>query len=270
MDLGSYETLLVEQREQALVVTVNRPRAMNALARAVVDDLERLTVALAERLGQDGDWPVRAVVITGAGPKAFVAGADIVEMQEMTAQQGEDYSRHMQSVTRRLETLPVPVIAAVNGFALGGGCELAMACDWVYASSNARFGQPEVNLGLVPGFGGSVRLARRVGLGAARELICTGRMIDAQEALRLGLVNRVYEDADALLRGALDTAAELAAKSPVAVAACKRLMDAVEVLPVEEGLDREAEAFRAAFETEDKAEGVRAFVAKERAAFPGR
>ncbi|AKT51278.1 enoyl-CoA hydratase/isomerase family protein [Arsenicicoccus sp. oral taxon 190] len=270
MDLGTFETLLVEQDGPALVVTVNRPHAMNALAGQVIADLEGLLVAIETQVGSDGRWPIRGVIVTGAGEKAFVAGADIVEMQSMSPDQGEDYSRRMQGVTRRLEALPVPVIAAVHGFALGGGCELALACDWIYASSSARFGQPEVNLGLVPGFGGSVRLTRRVGLALSRELICTGRMIKAEEALRIGLVNQVFEDRDTLLDGARRTVAELAAKSPVAVAACKQLLNAVEPLSVPEGLDLEARAFHAAFESEDKVEGVRAFVAKTAPTFPGR
>lgn len=270
MDLGTFDTLLVEQDGPALVVTVNRPKAMNALAGQVIADLESLVVALESQVGSDGRWPVRGLILTGAGEKAFVAGADIVEMQAMSPEEGEAYSRRMQDVTRRLEALPLPVIAAVNGFALGGGCELAMSCDWIYASASARFGQPEVNLGLVPGFGGSVRLTRRVGIAMARELIYTGRMVTVDEALRIGLVNKVFDDQTALLEGAKATIAELAAKSPVAVAACKQLMNAVEVSTVEDGLDQEARAFRAAFETEDKVEGVRAFVAKEQAAFPGR
>lgn len=270
MDLGTFDTLVVEQDGPALVVTINRPAAMNALARQVVQDLEALVVAVESQVGTDGRWPVRGIVITGAGEKAFVAGADIVEMQSMSPDEGEAYSRRMQAVTTRLEALPLPVIAAVHGFALGGGCELAMACDWIYASTSARFGQPEVNLGLVPGFGGSVRLARRVGIAMARELIYTGRMVAVDEAHRIGLVNKVFEDREALLAGARATIDELAAKSPVAVASCKRLMNAVEVSPVESGLDTEAHAFHAAFETADKEEGVRAFVAKERATFPGR
>ncbi|GMA40560.1 enoyl-CoA hydratase/isomerase family protein [Mobilicoccus caccae] len=269
MDFGTYETLIVEQQGKALVVTVSRPKAMNALAGQVVEDLWALTEVLLG-VGRDGEWPVHGVVITGAGEKAFVAGADIVEMQQMTAEQGETYSRRMQDVTLRLEALPVPVIAAVNGFALGGGCELAMACDFIYASRNAKFGQPEVNLGLVPGFGGSVRLADRVGIGMAREIIYTGRAIDAEEAHRIGLVNRLFDDAAAVVEGAKATVAELATKSPMAVSTCKRLMNEVASLSTAEGLDKEASAFHTAFETEDKVEGVRAFVAKERPTFPGR
>lgn len=269
MDLGSYENLLVEQRGSALLVTLNRPKALNALAGGVIDDLTALLDRLEQAVG-DGAWPVRGVVLTGAGEKAFVAGADIVEMSAMTAAQGEEYSRRMQQVTLRLERLPLPVVAAVNGFALGGGCELALACDWAYASANARFGQPEVNLGLVPGFGGSVRLTRRVGIAWARELILTGRMIDAPEALRIGLVNRVVETPAEVVDAACATVDALAGISPVAVAAAKRLVDEVAVGTVEQGLDAEATAFGVAFDTQDKAEGVRAFVAKEKPAFPGR
>ena len=206
MDLGTFETLLVEQDGDALVVTVNRPSAMNALAGQVIADLETLTLAVESQVGSAGRWPVKGIIVTGAGDKAFVAGADIVEMQSMSPDEGEAYSRRMQGVTERLEALPLPVIAAVNGFALGGGCELAMACDWIYASDNARFGQPEVSLGLVPGFGGSVRMARRVGAAMARELIFTGRMVKADEALRIGLVNRVYADPAALLERVHDQA----------------------------------------------------------------
>lgn len=269
MDFGTYETLIVEQNEQALLVTVNRPQAMNALAAQVVEDLWSLTEVLSS-VGADGAWPVRAVIITGAGAKAFVAGADIVEMNGLSSEQGEAYSRRMQDVTMRLESLPVPVVAAVNGFALGGGCELAMACDVIYATKGAKFGQPEVNLGLVPGFGGSVRLVDRVGIGMARELIYTGRMIGAEEAHRIGLVNALFDDQESLMAGAAALVEELAAKSPVAVASCKALMNEAASLSTTDGLDLEAKAFRRAFETEDKAEGVRAFVAKEKAAFPGR
>lgn len=268
MNFGTYETLLVQQDGPALVVTLNRPKAMNALAGQVIEDLWALTEVLGG-IGKDGDWPIRAVIVTGAGEKAFVAGADIVEMNNMDAAQGEVYSRRMQDVTLRLEALPVPVVAAVNGFALGGGCELAMACDFIYASANAKFGQPEVSLGLVPGFGGSVRLTQRVGLGMARELIFTGRMIKADEAYRIGLVNALFDDPAALLEGAKALVAELAAKSPVAVASCKRLVDKTATMTTADGCDVEASAFHAAFTTQDKIEGVRAFIAKEKPNFPG-
>ena len=269
MDFGTYETLLVEPDGEALVVTVDRPKAMNALAGQVVDDLWELTGILA-KVGEEGEWPVRGVVLTGAGEKAFVAGADIVEMTNMTPEEGERYSRRMQEVTTRLEALPVPVVAAVNGFALGGGCELAMACDFVYASRNAKFGQPEVNLGLVPGFGGSVRLVDRVGIGMARELIYTGRLVTAEEAHRIGLVNALFEGPAEVLAGAKAVIAEMAAKSPVAIGLCKTLLRQTPALSTAEGLDLEARTFRTAFGTQDKQEGVRAFVAKEKPIFPGR
>lgn len=270
MDLSQYETLVVEQRSLALVVTINRPEALNALAAQVVEDLHALIDDVERQVGPRSGWPVRGLVITGAGERAFVAGADIAEMAGMSSAEGEAYSRRMQELTLRLERLAVPVIAAVNGFALGGGCELALACDWIYASARARFGQPEVNLGLVPGFGGSVRLARRVGNAWARELILTGRTIDADEAQRIGLVNTVVDDQEALIAAATAAVDALARTSPVAVAEAKRLMDEVAALAVPDGLDREARAFRRAFDSEDKREGVRAFLAKESPTFPGR
>lgn len=269
MDWGTYATLDVAAQDSALIVTVNRPEAMNALAGQVVEDLLELTSVL-EGVGRDGAWPIHGVIITGAGSKAFVAGADIREMNSMSPEEAEAYGRRMHQVTLRLEGLPVPVIAAVNGFALGGGCELAMACDFVYASANASFGQPEVNLGLVPGFGGSVRLQQRVGIGQARELIYTGRRISAAEALRIGLANAVFDDADALLDAARATVAEIAAKSPTAVANTKAVLNEIQGLDVVAGLEAEARSFRRAFTTEDSVAGRAAFVAKEPPVFPGR
>lgn len=269
MDFARYDTLLVEQDGAALVVTVNRPEAMNALASAVVKDLLDLTGQLAG-LGIDAHWPIRGIVLTGAGAKAFVAGADIREMNSMSPDAAEAYARQMHTVTTRLEALPVPVIAAVNGFALGGGCELALACDFIYASARASFGQPEVNLGLVPGFGGSVRLQQRVGLGQARELIYTGRRIDAAEALRIGLANALFDDTDALLAAAKATVEEIAAKAPTSVDNTKRALNRINGLPVAAGLEAEVESFREAFATEDSVVGRTAFLAKETPAFPGR
>ncbi|OIH82698.1 enoyl-CoA hydratase [Arthrobacter sp. UCD-GKA] len=269
MDFGTYRTLLVEQRDEALVVTINQPASMNALAAAVVEDLHALTGVLAD-LGTDANWPVRGIIITGAGEKAFVAGANIVEMNLMGPQEALAYGKRMHEVTLRLEALPVPVIAAVNGFALGGGCELAMACDFLYASANASFGQPEVNLGLVPGFGGSVRLQQRVGIGMARELIYTGRRIKSAEALRIGLVNRILEDNAALLEAALATVAEIASKAPTAVANVKQAINEIAGLDVVAGLEAEARSFVKAFATEDSVVGRAAFVAKSAPEFPGR
>ncbi|MGO2004292.1 enoyl-CoA hydratase/isomerase family protein [Arthrobacter rhombi] len=269
MDFGSYETLLLETDGSALVVTVNRPEAMNALAAAVVEDLLALTEKLSA-VGIDAQWPIRGIILTGAGDKAFVAGADIREMSSMSADAAEAYARQMHTVTTRLEALPVPVIAAVNGFALGGGCELALACDFIYTSARGSFGQPEVNLGLVPGFGGSVRLQQRVGLGQARELIYTGRRIKADEALRIGLANALFDDAEALLAAAKATVQEIATKAPTSVDNTKRALNRINGLPVAAGLEAEVESFREAFATEDSVVGRAAFLAKETPAFPGR
>ncbi|RKW70314.1 enoyl-CoA hydratase/isomerase family protein [Galactobacter caseinivorans] len=268
MDFGTYPTLQLEHAGPALIVTVNRPEALNALAGQVVEDLTQLLLVLSE-LGREGQWPVRGVILTGAGEKSFVAGADIVEMNTMDAQAATEYGRKMHRVTLALEALPVPVIAAVNGFALGGGCELALACDYIYASSNARFGQPEVNLGLVPGFGGAVRLPRRVSPGMAREMIFSARPIKADEAYRIGLVNAVFDNKAALLEAAQEAVAELATKSPTAVANAKAAMSAMVGLSTVDALEVESTSFHSAFLTEDSVEGRNAFVAKRAAQFPG-
>ncbi|WP_299168634.1 enoyl-CoA hydratase/isomerase family protein [uncultured Arthrobacter sp.] len=270
MQFPAYTTLLTDIRDKVLTITVNRPDALNALSSRVIEDLDHCLAAVSEVLtNDDGAWPVRGVIITGAG-KAFVAGADIREMTAMTPEEAHAYSSRMHQVTLTIEQLPVPVIAAVNGFALGGGCELAMACDLVYAASTASFGQPEVSLGLVPGFGGSVRLPQYVGPGLARELLFTGRRLDAGEAKSAGLVTALFDTAQDLLDGAHSTLALVARQSPAAVALVKKTLSVTQGKPTAEGLAIEAEAFREAFTTEDKAEGTRAFLAKERPNFPGR
>lgn len=276
VNMERLETLEIARDGAVLCVTVNRPEALNALTTRVVGDLDQFADALAAQLKNDdgarptGNGPVRGIIITGAGDRAFVAGADIREMAGMDPGQAHEYSSRMQSVTLKLETLPVPVIAAVNGHALGGGCELAMACDFIYASSNASFGQPEVSLGLVPGFGGSVRLQQRVGIGNARELLYTGRRISANEALRIGLVNAVFDSPEALLEAARQTIAEIAAQSSTAVALVKRTITEAAGRPTPEGLEIEAASFRQAFTTEDMRRGTRAFLAKEKPDFSGR
>ena len=270
MQFPAYPTLLTDIRDAVLTITVNRPDALNALSSGVIEDLEHCFAAVSEVLANDdGAWPVRGVIITGAG-KAFVAGADIREMTAMAPDQAHAYSSRMHRVTLAIEELPVPVIAAVNGFALGGGCELAMACDLVYAAGTASFGQPEVSLGLVPGFGGSVRLPQYVGRGLARELLFTGRRLDAEEARSAGLVTALFDTVDHLLDGAHSTLALVARQSPAAVAMVKRTLIATQGKTTVEGLGIEADSFRAAFATEDKAEGTRAVLAKERPNFPGR
>jgi len=242
-------------------LTINRPDKLNALSQEVLSDLSAAIEALG---GKDDVW---AAVITGTG-KAFVAGADIAAMKSMTATEGRDFGALGHGVFTAIENLRCPVIAAVNGFALGGGCELALACDFIYASSKAKFGQPEVGLGIIPGFGGTQRLPRRVGSAVARELIYTGKMINAEEALRIGLANAVF-DPDELLAAAAKTAAGIASQGPLAVAATKRLIRDGMDLALPEANRLEQAAFGEAFGTEDQSEGMGAFLEKRAPAFKG-
>ena len=245
------------------VLTINRPALLNAL------NLE-LLVALERRVGEvRARVETRSVIVTGAGDRAFVAGADIAGMRGMGADDAERFARQGHAAFDALAALPSPVIAAVNGFALGGGCELALACDFIYASERAKFGQPEVNLGIIPGFGGTQRLSRRVGAGIARELIYTGALIDAQEALRIGLVNRVVP-ADQLLVEAKKTALLIAQKGPLALRMAKRVISEGLDHTLREGAELEVEAFAACFRSEDRAEGVSAFLDKRSPSFKGR
>jgi enoyl-CoA hydratase len=225
---------------------------------------------LRDRLAElAADAGVRALVLTGAGARAFAAGADIKEMLEMGVEEARAWSRLGHEAGRLLETMPKPTIAAVNGFALGGGCELVLACDIRYASEAAKLGQPEVSIGIVPGWGGTQRLARAVGAGRAKELILSGRAVDAEEALRIGLVDAVYP-AGELLERALELARALAAKSPLALAEAKRLAGLALQGSYADALDQEAEAFADLFATADQKEGMRAFVEKREPDFTGR
>jgi enoyl-CoA hydratase len=251
----------VEREDAVAVVTVDRQDALNALD---VDTLTELRNRLSELAGDDG---TRAVILTGAGEKAFVAGADIKYMSGLNVDQAKEWGALGHEAGRLLETMPKPTIAALNGFALGGGCELALACDIRYAASNAKIGQPEVNLGIIPGWGGTQRLARVCGLGVAKELIYTGRTVDAEEALGIHLVTAVH---DPVLDKARETAALLASKGPVALRLMKELSNRALGGDHAANLEAEGETFGELFSSEDAKEGLTAFVEKREPRFTGR
>ncbi len=251
-----------ERRGAVALLTLCRPKALNALDAAA---LQALRAACAEVAA---DASVRAVVLTGEG-RAFAAGADIAEMREHTPGQAQDFSRLGHAAFGDLEDLAVPTIAAVNGYALGGGCELACACDWIYASQKARFGQPEVNLGLIPGFGGTSRLARRVGAAWAKELVLTGEPVDADTALRIGLANRVFP-ADELVDAAVAVGDTIASRSPVAVAQAKRVIQEGQGADLRVAHALEQAAFGIVSASEDRNEGMDAFLSRRDPKFPGR
>ena len=257
-----YTNLLIDIDEGLATVTVNRPKALNALNRETLQELQQAFDVLEQ------DAAVKVIILTGAGEKAFVAGADIAQMQEMNALEGRAFALLGQRVMTTIETSSKPVIAAVNGFALGGGCELAMACDIRLASENAKFGQPEVNLGVIPGFAGTQRLARLIGKGRAKELIFTGDMIDAQEAYRLGLVNKLLPQ-DQLLEAAQKMARKIASKGPVAVSLCKEAINKGLEMDLDKAGSYEAELFALCFATADLKEGMLAFLEKRAADFKG-
>jgi enoyl-CoA hydratase len=253
-----FEDILVAVEEPIAVVTFNRPTVLNALRTHL---LKEFSLALAELANNDG---VRAIVVTGAGEKAFAAGADIGELNALaSAGSGAEQARSGQALTRQIERLSEPVIMAVNGFALGGGCEIAMAGDILIASENAKFGQPEVNLGLIPGYGGTARTTRRVGKGMAMYLCLTGEIIDAREALRIGLVQRVVPAAE-LMNEARRIATTIASKAPLAIAACKRTINNGAHLSIDDALELEALEFGTLVDTEDIKEGTRAFLEKRK------
>ncbi|MEE4135491.1 MAG: enoyl-CoA hydratase-related protein [Desulforhopalus sp.] len=241
-------------------LTVNRPKSLNALNRETLEELLRCCRELAE------DQEVRVVIITGTGEKAFIAGADISAMQPLDALAAREFGRLGHRVMAAIESLPQPVIAAINGFALGGGCELALACDIRLAADNARFGQPEVNLGVVPGFGGTQRLPRLIGKGPACELLFSGEMIDAAEALRLGLVNRVVPRAE-LQTVAVALAEKIASRGPLAVRLCKEAVNKGLEMGLAEACAHEAELFALCFASAEQKEGMAAFLEKRPARF---
>jgi enoyl-CoA hydratase len=260
----TWETILLEEKEPGIwLLTVNRPKTLNALAPQVLYEI-------ASAVGQvNGNPGARVLMITGAGEKAFVAGADIAAMSAMTPIEGRAFALEGHATLRSLELSPFPVIALVNGFAFGGGCELALACDWIIASEKAVFGQPEVNLGIVPGFGGTQRLARVVGKARALELVCTGRPVKADEALRIGLVNDVVAP-EQLVEHGLKLARMVAAKGPIAVKMAKHLVQRGQDLDLANANAMEADVFGFVFATDDRREGIDAFLGKRPARFTGR
>ena len=256
------EFVTYEQKGAYAVITISREKALNALNSQVLDELDKTLdgVNLDE---------VRCLILTGAGSKSFVAGADIGEMSTLTKAEGEAFGKKGNDVFRKLETFPIPVIAAVNGYALGGGNEIAMACDIRIASTKAIFGQPEVNLGIMPCFGGTQRLTRLVGAGIAKELMFTARNVTAEEAYRIGLVNKVVEPAE-LLDAAKEMMNVILTKSPLGVAACKVAANKGGDLSIADGLNLEADLNGLLFSTADKNEGVGAFIEKRAAKFTGK
>jgi enoyl-CoA hydratase len=260
----AYETLLLEEREPGIhLLTVNRPKALNALSPKVIAELTEAMRTLA------ANPSVRVVLVTGAGEKAFVAGADISEMSGMPPLALREFALSAMALMRHMESMAAPIIALVNGYALGGGCELAMACDWIIASEKAVFGQPEVNLGISPGFGGTQRLTRLVGKARALELTLTARNVKAEEALAMGIVNHVVP-AEALLEKGLEQARLVASKGPVAIKLTKHLVQHGQDLDLDNALRLEADVFGLLSATEDKKEGMAAFVEKRPAKFSGR
>ncbi len=251
------KNVIFEKEGSIAIVTINRPKALNALNVDVLKELDMIIDTI------ENDNDIHAVILTGAGEKSFVAGADILQMKDMDVIKGRKFGILGNKVFRKLETLEKPVIAAVNGFALGGGCELSMACDMRIASTKAKFGQPEVTLGITPGFGGTQRLARLVGMGMAKELIYTANIIGAEEAYRIGLVNKVVEP-DQLMNDAKKLAKKIASNAPIAVSLCKQAINTGVQVDMDTAINIEAEVFGECFSTEDQKCGMTAFVEKRK------
>jgi enoyl-CoA hydratase len=257
----SDEDVLYHTDEGVAIITINRPKKLNALNSAVVFRMRELFEQAEE------DDKIRAVVLTGAGEKAFAAGADISEFQGRNSETVRELAENGQELCTYIESMSKPVIAAVNGFALGGGCEIAMACDIRYASENAKFGQPEINLGIIPGFGGTVRLPRLIGLGLAKEMIFTGDHIDAGHACSHGLVNMLFDSVTQVKEEAKALAQKLAKKPGVAIDLAKRSLNRAWTDPLDKNLEFEKDAFCKTFDTKDQEEGVDAFLSKRKPEF---
>ena len=254
------KNILLNKEEGIGLITMNRPQQLNTLDRTTVEELAWIIDAA----GADDE--IKVIILTGAGDKAFVAGGDIAFMQALTAMEAREFATFGQAVLRKLETLPKPVIAAINGFCLGGGCELAMACDFSIAASKAKFGQPEVGLGVTAGFGGTQRLPRLIGVGRARQLLYTGDIIDAQEAMRIGLVNAVVPDGE-LMDFVTNIARRIIAKGQLAVRCSKAAINNGMQTDIDRGMTIEADIFGLCFSTADQQEGMQAFMAKRRPQF---
>jgi enoyl-CoA hydratase len=257
----AYENIQVAREGPIAILTVNRPKSLNALNGKTLREMTHAVRELADQC--------RALILTGAGDRAFVAGADIAEMAPMTPWSAREFSELGHVLTALIEDIPCATIAAVNGFALGGGLELAVACDMIYASENAKLGLPEVTLGVTPGFGGTQRLVRLVGKLRAKEIIFTGEMVDAQTAARIGLVNAVVPQAE-LLAHCKKVAAKIAERGPLAIARAKRLVERGYDMPLRAANRQEAESFALLFDTQDRAEGMKAFLEKRPARFVGK
>jgi len=266
MNINSYECIKAEIKDEIFYLTLNRPQKLNALNRQVLSELKDFLTSVLE----EKDLSAKGMIFTGEGEKAFIAGADIAEMSGMNVTEAYEFGKLGQEVTLLLEQMPFPVIAAVNGFALGGGCELAMSCDFILATTNALFGQPEVKLGLIPGFGGTQRLENLIGRQRAKEIIFSGRNVKLDEAVLLGLVFKVFNTKDELIKGAIDMLASFNVNSPNAVRLAKKVMNEGNDLSIPQGLQKELEQFSAIFSSADMREGTAAFVAKRPAKFLGK
>ena len=251
------ENVLFNEKDGVMFITINRPKALNALNSQTIKELGEVISSVEKRKD------IKTVIITGSGEKAFVAGADIAEMSTLTKAEGEAFGKIGNDVFRKLETFPIPVIAAINGFALGGGCEISMSCDIRICSENAVFGQPEVGLGITPGFGGTQRLARIIGVGKAKEMIYAATNVKAEEAYRIGLVNAVYP-LEELMPAAKKLAGKIAKNAPIAVRACKKAINEGLDAVMDEAIVIEEKLFGSCFETEDQKEGMKAFLEKRK------
>ena len=258
----TYDNIIFNVEDGIALITFNRPKALNALS---TDLLQELSDALDE-IAKNED--IRILILTGAGEKSFVAGADITELAKFNALQGKNFAEKGQSIINKLQELPIPVIAAVNGFALGGGTEIALACDFIYASENAMFGQPEINLGLIPGFGGTQRLPRLIGKNMAKEMILTGKMIPVDEAKMMGLVNKVCTQ-EALMDEVMKTAKTIVSKGKVSIRAAKEAINNGMNVDLATGCTIEIDAFALCMASEDAKEGTAAFLEKRKADFKG-